>query len=101
LAEPLDEEREDVEFPPRQLARRLSPGEARRKEPSHTCEKLVGVKRFHEVVVAADEEAGHPITGLRASSRDEDDRQCFAELIFELAADLVAGHAREKGLEDD
>src|SRR5215204_3962658 len=100
LAQALDEEREDVEFPRRQPARRLSPRERRREEPSNTYEQLVGIEGFHEVVVAADEEAGHPIAGLSASSRDEDDRQCIPELVFELAADLEAGHARQEYLED-
>jgi len=31
--------------------------EPRREEPSHAFEQLVGIERFHEVVVAADEGA--------------------------------------------
>jgi hypothetical protein len=101
LAKPLDEERDDVELPPRQLMVRPSVRERSSEEPSHASEQLVGIERLHEVVVAADEEAGHPIAGLRASSREEDDRQCFAELVLELAADLVAGYSRQEHLEDD
>src|SRR6266540_963277 len=70
LAKPLDEEGEDVEFPPRQLARLPSSCERRREEPSHACEQLVGIERFHEVVVAADLVAGHS----RQEHLDDDKR---------------------------
>ena len=54
LAQSLEEEREDVEFTPRQLVRRPSVGARSREEPSHACEQLVGIERLHEVVVGAD-----------------------------------------------
>src|SRR6266508_6534183 len=55
LVQPFDEEQEDLELPRRKVVRGTSVGERSREQPSHTCEQLVGIERFHKVVVAADE----------------------------------------------
>jgi hypothetical protein len=70
-------------------------------ESVHAGQQLVRVERLHDVVVAAEAEAGDPIERLRAHARDEDDRQPLAELGAQLAADVVAAHAREVDVQED
>src|SRR4051794_6382143 len=54
LAEPVDEERHDLDFPRRQRPRRPSVREPSSEESSHACEQLVRIERFYEVVVGAE-----------------------------------------------
>src|ERR1051325_10214749 len=61
---------------------------------------LVGRRRLGDVVVGADEQAGDAVIGLRARAREEDDRELGPEVGLQRPADLVAGDAAERYLED-
>src|SRR5437899_11248703 len=71
-----------------------------REVTAHAGEQLGGVARLHDVVVAADEEAGDAVVRVGPIRRCEDDRQRVPERVAELAADFVAIDIGERDLEN-
>ena len=69
--------------------------------PADASDEVVEGEGLHEVIVAADEEAGDPVERLRPLPRDEDDRQPVAELFPQGATDLVAADAWQVDIEND
>ena len=69
--------------------------------PPDAREQLVGIERLHQVVVGAEQQAGHAIGGIGPAAGDEDDREIVAVRLVELAAELVAARVGQIDLEDD
>jgi hypothetical protein len=71
-----------------------------RRQTADPCDQLVGIDRFHEIVVAADEKSGDLVGRLRPLTGDEDHRQIGAVLVLQLATDLVPGAAGQDHVEE-
>jgi mRNA-degrading endonuclease toxin of MazEF toxin-antitoxin module len=83
-------------------ARRHRPGDRRRlsHEPPDAREEVIQRDRLRQVVVGAEQEAGHPVRLIGPRGRNEDDGQVLAVPLPELAADLVARRPGQVRLHD-